>query len=86
MLIAIYALLSWLSIFDGGDIKNEKNIKIVREQNVKIINEDKKIGIAAYKNIYDYGLDLYYLNNNMGKYGVYSIISHMDDIDEHKKK
>ncbi|UUV18966.1 hypothetical protein NRK67_05500 [Fusobacteria bacterium ZRK30] len=96
MLIAIYALLSWLSIFDSGDVNNEAG-KVKKEQNVKIINGDEKNYIAASRNINNnflnqdrdsYGLELYCLYNNMEKekdYGIYSNTSHLGYIDESKK-
>lgn len=96
MLIAIYALLSWMSIFDSGDV-NDGVGKVKKEQDVKIMNEDEKIGIAAYRNINNnflnqdtgsYGLELYYLCNNMEKgknSGVYSIIPRIGCIDDAEK-
>lgn len=83
MLIAIYALLSWISIFDSGDVNNEVG-KVKKEQDVKIINGDEKSCTAASRNIKNnflnqgrasWGLELYYLYNNMGEgkdYGIYS--------------
>lgn len=89
MLIAIYALLSLMSIFDSGDVNDEVG-KVKKEQN-------EKIGIVAYRNVNNnfpnqdtdsYGLELYYLYNNMEKgkdYGVYSITPRIDYINDTKK-
>lgn len=96
MLIAIYALLSWVFIFDGEDINDEAG-KVKKEQNVKIINEDGKEWITACRNLNNnffnqetdsYGLELYYFYNNMEKrknYGVYFITPHIGYRNDTKK-
>ena len=91
MLIVIYALLSWMSIFDSGDV-NDEIIKIKKEQDIEIMNGDEKNRIVnnsfSNQTIGSYGLELDFTYNNMKKrkdYDVYSISPHMNYIDEYKK-
>ena len=91
MLIVIYALLSWMSIFDSGDV-NDEIIKIKKEQDIENMNGDEKNRIVnnsfSNQTIDSYGLELDFTYNNMKKrkdYDVYSISPRMNYIDEYKK-
>ena len=94
MLIAVFALFSWIFTFDSRDGNDEvKKIKKVEKE--QIVN--KNTGIIVCKNVNNnflyqgtdsYRLNLYYLNDNIekkGKYPLHSIVPCVSSVNESKK-
>lgn len=94
MLIAVFALFSWIFTFDSRD-GNDEVKKVKKIEIEQIVN--KNTGIIVCKNVNNnflyqgtdsYRLNLYYLNDNIGKKGentLYSIVPCVRSINESKK-